>query len=168
MPVGEIHHVAVVVSDLERSADFYERLLGYRRTLRLAVGGEATERSLGLPSGLAGRSLYLQGPSRIGQLELIVWDGPAGGQVRTEPLATGPFLISFEVADEAEIQQIYERAQGLGAHAPNPPDTVHLAGYGDVTALVVRDPDGTMLEFVALPTPEQVKRLRGSQRAVAS
>lgn len=165
MPVSEIHHIAVVVSDLDRSAAFYERLLGYRRTLRLAVGGEITERSLGLPSGLSGRSLYLQGPTRVGQLELIVWDVPAGGQVRTEPLATGPFLISFQVDNAEEVHEVYQRALDLGADAPNEPDTVHLAGYGDVTALVVRDPDGTMLEFVALPTPEQVKHLRAKAAA---
>jgi catechol 2,3-dioxygenase-like lactoylglutathione lyase family enzyme len=160
MRVSEVHHVAIVVSDLERSAAFYERLLGYRRTLRLNVGGAVTERALGLPPGLTGRSVYLQGPTRIGQLELIEWDVPAGDQVRTDPRQRGPLLISFEVPSADDITRIYERARELGATPENPPETVHLAGYGDVTAVIVRDPDGTMLEFVALPTPEQVRALR--------
>ena len=47
MPVSEVHHVAVTVSDVERSADFYEKALGYTRTLRSDVEAEDVLRAMG-------------------------------------------------------------------------------------------------------------------------
>lgn len=43
MSVSEIHHVAIPVTNVERSVAFYEHVLGYRPTLRMNLGGEELE-----------------------------------------------------------------------------------------------------------------------------
>lgn len=159
MPVSEIHHVAMIVSDLERSAAFYERALGYRRTLAAPVGGEGLARSLGLPAGTSGRIQYLQGPSQLGQLELIEWDGDAGAQPRRSHRDLGPLLLSFQVGVE-EIGDLHARFVELGADCIEPPMRLRLDNYGYIHAFAARDPDGNLLEFVALPSREDVEAFR--------
>lgn len=159
MPVSEIHHVAMIVSDLERSTAFYEEGLGWRRTLSASVSGDDFELSLGLPGGASARVQYLQGPSQIGQLELIQWDQPHEGQQRTSPFQLGPLLLSFQVP-QGEIEPIYERFKALKAECIARPLRVRLENYGYITAFAIRDPDGILIEFVALPTREEILAFR--------
>ena len=162
MGVSEIHHVAMIVSDLERSTAFYEQGLGWRRTLSASVEGDDFELSLGLPKGASARVQYLQGPSQIGQLELIQWDQPHDGQQRTTPFQLGPLLLSFQVPLD-EVQEIYERFRALDAECIAEPLRVRLENYGYITAFAIRDPDGIMTEFVALPSREDILAFRAGE-----
>ncbi|GAA3941067.1 hypothetical protein GCM10023085_23220 [Actinomadura viridis] len=164
MPVSEVHHVAMTVSDLDRAAAFYEKALGYRRTLRTDVGGAAIEESLGLPEGTTGRVQYLQGPSRVGQLELIEWNGPKRRTATAGHLELGTFLLSFQVPHD-EIGEVYERLRGLGAECVAPPRRSVLENYGPIMAFAARDPDGNLLEFVSLPSRAEVLAFRAGEGA---
>jgi lactoylglutathione lyase len=155
MPVSEVHHVAVTVSDVDRAAEFYEKALGYRRTLRAEVGGAGIEVSLGLPTGTTGRVQYLQGPSQIGQLELIEWNGSPVRTATGGHLELGTFLLSFAVPLD-EMDELHERLVGLGAQCLSRPNRVLLDNYGHITAFAARDLDGNLLEFVALPSREEI------------
>ncbi|WP_432906705.1 VOC family protein [Micromonospora matsumotoense] len=162
MPVSEVHHVAMTVSDVDRAADFYERALGYRRTLRTDVGGPGIEVSLGLPAGTTGRVQYLQGPSRVGQLELIEWNGVKTRTATAGHLELGTFLLSFEVPLD-ELDDLHQRLTELGAECLSAPNRVLLDNYGYITAFAARDLDGNLLEFVSLPSREEIlARRRGS------
>ncbi|WP_328346008.1 VOC family protein [Micromonospora sp. NBC_00421] len=162
MPVSEVHHVAMTVSDVDRAADFYERALGYRRTLRTDVGGPGIEVSLGLPAGTTGRVQYLQGPSRVGQLELIEWNGVKTRTATAGHLELGTFLLSFEVPLD-ELDALHRRLTDLGAECLSAPNRVLLDNYGYITAFAARDLDGNLLEFVSLPSREEIlARRRGS------
>jgi catechol 2,3-dioxygenase-like lactoylglutathione lyase family enzyme len=164
MPVSEVHHVAMTVSDVDRAADFYEKALGYRRTLRSDVGGPAIEASLGLPAGTTGRVQYLQGPSQIGQLELIEWNGTTTRSATGGHLELGPFLLSFQVPLE-EMDELYRRMVDLGAQCLSEPNRVLLENYGYLTAFAARDLDGNLLEFVALPSREEILAFRRGEGA---
>jgi catechol 2,3-dioxygenase-like lactoylglutathione lyase family enzyme len=165
MPVSEIHHIPMIVSDIERSAAFYEQGLGWRRTLSSTASGPDFEKSLGLPPGTSARVQYLQGPSQIGQIELIQWDQPHEGQQRRSPFQLGPLLLSFQVPQD-EIQELYERFLAMGAECIAEPLRMRLENYGYLTAFAIRDPDGIMSEFVALPTREQILAFReGNEEA---
>jgi catechol 2,3-dioxygenase-like lactoylglutathione lyase family enzyme len=159
MPVSEVHHVAMTVSDVDRAADFYEKALGYRRTLRSDVGGPGIEVSLGLPEGTTGKVQYLQGPSQIGQLELIEWNGEKTRTATAGHLELGTFLLSFQVPVE-EMDELYDRVDALGAQCLTRPNRVLLENYGYITAFACRDLDGNLLEFVALPTRAEIMRYR--------
>ncbi len=134
MPVSEVHHVAITVADLERSASFYESALGYTRTLRSDVGGPEMEESLRLPRGTTGRVQYLQGPTRVGQLELIEWNGETTRSPNAGHLELGTFLLSFEIPLE-ELPELFERVTGMGGEVLSPPNRVLLDNYGYIHAL---------------------------------
>ncbi|MET7422769.1 VOC family protein [Dactylosporangium sp. NPDC005555] len=159
MPVSEVHHVAMTVSDVDRAADFYEKALGYRRTLRSDVGGPGIEVSLGLPAGTTGKVQYMQGPSKIGQLELIEWSGTKTRTATAGHLELGTFLLSFEVPVE-EIGDLHRRMTELGAECLGEPNRVLLDNYGYITAFAARDLDGNLLEFVSLPSREEILAYR--------
>lgn len=159
MPVSEVHHVAMTVSDVDKAADFYEKALGYRKTLRSDVAGPGIEVSLGLPEGTTGKVQYLQGPSQIGQLELIEWNGEKRRTATAGHLELGTFLLSFQVPVE-EMDELHDRVSSLGAECLTRPNRVLLENYGYITAFACRDLDGNLLEFVALPTREEILKYR--------
>lgn len=159
MPVSEVHHVAITVSDVDRAADFYEKALGWTKTLRADVGGAGIERSLGLPPGTTGRVQYLQGPTRLGQLELIEWSGVKKRTATAGHLELGTFLLSFQVPLD-EIEEVHRRFLDLGAEVLGPPSRSLLQNYGHITAFAARDLDGNLLELVSLPTREEILAFR--------
>lgn len=163
MPVSEVHHVAITVSDVEKAADFYEAALGYTKTLRSDVGGPGIEGPLGLPRGTTGKVQYLQGPSQVGQLELIEWAGEKRRTATAGHLELGPFLLSFQVPVE-EIAEVHQRFVDLGAEVLGEPTRVLLENYGYLTAFAARDLDGNLLELVSLPTRDEVLAFRAGQR----
>jgi catechol 2,3-dioxygenase-like lactoylglutathione lyase family enzyme len=153
MPIGEVHHVALGVRDLARSIAFYRDLLGFKVSLEIrADDPEANARLLETPPGARMRSAMLRkASSTVGQLELIEFDPPrADARPPARAGDRGPFLLSFEVSGE-ELDAIHARLEAHGVRCHGKPEAVDIAGYGRIGSLVVRDPDGVMLEFVALP-----------------
>ena len=159
MKLSEIHHLAVGVADLERSLEFYEGVLGLRCTLRMPVGGADAEQLLGLAPGTTGRSAYVQGPRRIGQLELIEW-APRRPREATRGGETGPFLIAFELL-EGELEECRQRLEQRGIEFVGPQVSI-VENYGPIEAIVTTDPDGTMVELLRLPSDEEVRAFRAS------
>jgi catechol 2,3-dioxygenase-like lactoylglutathione lyase family enzyme len=158
--VGEIHHVALSVRDLEKSMEFYRDGLGLRKTLDMPVGNPTTWKTLRLPEGTTGRSVFLQGPTRIGQIELIQWDLPVpADSAPKRPGNPGICSLSFG-ASHADIHAVYERLIGMGVECYSEPTTNILTNYGPVTLFFALDPDGNDVEVIALPTDEEVKAFR--------
>jgi lactoylglutathione lyase len=162
MKVSELHHIAISVSDLDRSLHFYTRLLGLRQTLTMPVGGPATEAGLRLRPGTTGRSAYVQGPTRVGQLELIEWhDHGRGPTTPRRPGAPGPFLLAFELL-EGDMRSAHERLLGAGVECWTEPRRSLVENYGTIEMLVCEDPDGLMIELLRLPSDEEVRRYRNA------
>lgn len=163
--VGEIHHVAVNVRDLEASIPFYRDGLGLRKTLDMPVGNPTTWRTMALPEGTTGRSVFMQGPTRLGQLELLQWDLPVPADTRPKRAGDpGPCVLSFSVS-HAEIHEVYDRLQAMNVTCYTEPTTNTLTNYGDVTLFFCEDPDGNQVEVIALPSYEEVKAFRAATMA---
>lgn len=159
--VSEIHHVAVSVRDLERSIPFYRDGVGLRKTLDMRVGNDTMPQRLRVPVGTTGRAVYFQGPTRIGQVELIQWDVPATpAQWRPKrPGDPGVFSLSFHV-EKQEMFEIYRRLLDMGVDCYHPPAVSVLENYGPVSMFMCEDPDGIQVEFINLPNREEILAFR--------
>lgn len=157
---GEIHHLTVGVSDIERSLVFYVEGLGLRKTLDTHVSGESFERLLRLPVGSTARTVFLQGPSRVGQIELVEWSTSIEGQTPARRAGRlGYTVVSFSLTQET-FPQVYRQLKSVGALFWNEPEKTMLRGYGEIEACIVEDPDGNMIELVRLPSDSEVRKFR--------
>lgn len=127
-PIRGVHHMKVPVSDLQRSRDWYERVLG------LSVGREFTDDD-GVVRGVAGG---LVDPARRTVLTLALRVDPAhsSGTGGFDPLslAVGSF-------DDLAAWQRHLSVEGV--------DTATIAEGDEVRAIAVRDPDQVEIRLFA-------------------
>jgi len=136
------HHVALAVSDMERSLAFYRDLLGMEVTLDGRLAGPGLDRVLGL-EGVDTRRVWL---AAFGiTLELFEFASPRGK----------PFPPDFRVCDGGythlgfqveNIQGLYENLAAKGVSFISPPTQIREGAVG----CYLRDPDGMVLSFVEL------------------
>lgn len=165
MSISEIHHVALAVSDMERSIAFYRDILGFRKTLDMPLGSPSLERLLRMRPGTTGRSVILQqGMSLVGEVELVQFSpAPTTPTPAKGAGGLGAFLLSFEVRDE-ELDAVYNRLQEKGIACYSEPQSVELKDYGSMRAIVFEDPDGQMIELIQLPSADEIRRTRGTHK----
>ena len=147
MAVLGISHVAVGVSDMDRSLVFYRDIVGLRVTLDTVEGAFT-----GDPAGNRRRAVYLRtedGPHAF----FVVLDQ----QLDREPFGTPPRILqlgthhfSFWVDD---LEATFERLVGEGFRSvlrPTAADAVaygEAAGSGRVLTAIVKDPDGNPVQL---------------------
>jgi catechol 2,3-dioxygenase-like lactoylglutathione lyase family enzyme len=168
--IGGIEYVAVGVSDIERSMDFYSRVLGYDDVL-YTYEGTAPEwttfygQSKKLKRALLQRSTEPRGLFRHflrgGMVELIevqnssrrhCFDGRKWGDV-------GVMELCFDVDD---ISETLKQIEKMGIPIAVPPHSQDMGLKTHATFAYIRDPDGSLLEFAdikRLPVPYFVIRL---------
>jgi hypothetical protein len=59
-----------------------------------------------------------------------------------------------------ELEELHDRLAELGAECISRPNRVLLQNYGYIQAFAAYDPDGNLLEFVSLPTAEEIREFR--------
>jgi catechol 2,3-dioxygenase-like lactoylglutathione lyase family enzyme len=128
-------HAAILVSNLERSAQFYERAVGWEREF----GGDFDE-SLGRANGYGGPGRILMGKMGGVPLELVEMQVPL--EPKQRPRHFGIFMCSVMVRD---LEPVRARLK-----AENIPITRELE-VGRSYLLVVTDPDGQELGIIAIP-----------------
>lgn len=162
MAISEIHHVAINVSDLERSVAFYRDALGLHKILDMKANQPANARMLRLPQkGFNIRSIMMaQGSSTVGEIELMqvepMTDKPTPPK---RPDDLGMWIVSFEVKDEP-LADVVKRLREMGVNFFSDIVEIDLDGYAPMKAVIFEDPDGNLLELVQLPTREEYLRLK--------
>jgi catechol 2,3-dioxygenase-like lactoylglutathione lyase family enzyme len=133
MPARGINHVDLTVGDIDRSIDFYQRLLG--------------------PLGFTEFDRY---PSYRGTEEVVYFRfgeqylglRPAdGGEHRYYDV--GIEHLAFFVDTRAEVDEAYQRAVEIGATVHHPPELDR--DIDDYYGLFVFDPDGMRVEVACAP-----------------
>ncbi len=149
--IQSLHHIGVVVQDMERSLAFYRDVLG--ATVALDISTDLAEFGNGV--GIAGaraRIVFLQIPGMSSQLELLQYASPAGKRVAGESSGNvlGRIHAALQVGD---IKRAYENLRAKGVEFVSKPSIFPAADpvLGGVGFCYFRDPDGALLELIQLP-----------------
>lgn len=161
MPVGPVHHVSLSVTDLERSVHFYSEVLGMRVTMRATISDDEHDAYLRLPSGTVGKVALLQVGPPVGAVQLIEWSNGQTPSPPKRPGDPGVFLLAFELNEE-DIDQMLHRLKEHGVTPWTTPVESNIRDYGRIRTVIVEDPDGNMIEFLELPSREEIERNRKS------
>ena len=136
--LGALHHVAVTVSDVDASAQWYERVLGLQRLPAPMPhhGDESPGFALLLLEPSAGWAIGVHHHERHSK------------EVADET-RTGMDHIGLAVPERRDLDEWVTRLDALGVSHSGVTDTTDPIPY---SALVFRDPDNIQLEFVHLPS----------------
>ncbi|HTT77719.1 MAG TPA: VOC family protein [Candidatus Binataceae bacterium] len=142
MARGSIHHLALTVSDLARSAEFYDKVLGFLGYVRDEVP-EVTQQAM--------------------KTRLLAWASP-NGAVTMRPAkgesahkthdrnAPGLNHLALAAESRAGVERMYDLLKEMGAQILDAPaEYSYFPGY---YAVYFTDPDGLKLEFVYCPQPQ--------------
>jgi lactoylglutathione lyase len=139
--VTVVNHVGLCVTDLDRSRRFYEQVFGFAPRNELAVPDAPASRLLGVPEPVGLTAVYLVRDGFV--LELLHFDrdgnDPRRARSFTEP---GLTHLSFTVPDLPAARAAVLAAGGEVL------DGTDVGGR----AVMVRDPDGQLLELLAADT----------------
>lgn len=128
----EYSHAAILVSDIERSAHFYERAVGWEREF-----GGSYDESLGMANGYGGSGRILMGKMGGVRLQLVQMQVPL--EPKRRPNHFGIFLCSVSVKDLAPVRTRL-KAEDIAITRELDVGRVHL--------LVVTDPDGQEIGII--------------------
>lgn len=147
--IRAVDHINIVVSNLQRSVDFYTQLLGFNILRQAHLEGKWIDRIVGL-SGVSADVVYIIAPDGEPRIELLSYISPRGAALplNSLPNTMGLRHIAFRVHD---IHTFYTRLQKANVQLVGEPVTVptdvikHDAGQK--TLLYFSDPDGVILEL---------------------
>ena len=137
IPTGDIHHLRLTVTDLERSREFYTGLLGF--------GIAAESPPPDDPSAAEVFKILFGGIVMIrGNLLMGLWPMAPQGD-RFDPDRVGLDHLSFGVFGRDDLEQA---ARLFDEHGVPHGEITTLAGFG-IDVLPFEDPDGVQLELTA-------------------
>ena len=156
----KIDHVAIMVSDLEKSLHFYRDLLGLEVVSPEEHNGGPISQMTALPK-VHMREYRLRAPGGINghtrnegpgfTFDLIQWLNPLSPRQRFPIHHVPSAHICFGVEN---VPATYERLKAAAVEFVSPP--VRFSGEGEWHVLFFYDPDGNLLELNEIDTGSQV------------
>ena len=125
MKMETVNHIALVVRNAEKSADFYQRYCGME-VIHSRKDGDLSVKWVRLPQQKDGFMLVL--------LETLAEVNASGGTMDH---------IGIYVTDRSEVDAIAERAKSEGILVDGPVYAGQIVGY----YCMIQDPDGNLVEF---------------------
>jgi catechol 2,3-dioxygenase-like lactoylglutathione lyase family enzyme len=137
IPVGEIHHLRLTVTDIKRSREFYTGLLGFQVAVESPPPGDPAE---------AETFKVLFGGVVMSRGNLILGLRPmAPDSDRFDPDRVGLDHLSFGVPSRADLE---EAVRLFDEHGVTHGKITRLPSFA-IDVLSFEDPDGMQLEFTA-------------------
>ena len=137
IPTGEIHHLRLTVTDIERSRQFYTSLLGFEVAVESPPPGDPSAAEVF--KVLFGGVVMIRGNLLMGLRPMA----PPGD--RFDPDSVGLDHLSFGVASHEDLEQAVRLFDEQGvAHG----EITRLPSFG-IDVLSFEDPDGVQLELTA-------------------
>jgi catechol 2,3-dioxygenase-like lactoylglutathione lyase family enzyme len=143
-------HTGITVSNLERSLEFWQNVLGFEFSHRAHQTGEMAAEI----TGVAGAEIKLAVVKAPGghKIELLEYLAPPDRKhVDLRPCDVGSIHVAFTVDNLGTIQS---KIAASGWKAAGKPQTLKTGPNAGKRVVYVRDPDGTTIEFMQ-PTAEK-------------
>lgn len=138
MPIMRLNHAVLYVRDADRSAGFYERVLGFRR----------------LPVDLPG-AVFMQAEGSRNDHDLGLFSiGDEANASDAGRSTVGLYHLAWEVDTLAELRRIAQALNAAGA-------LVGASDHGTTKALYGKDPDGIEFEVSWLVPANQLSLEEG-------
>jgi len=137
IPAGDIHHLRLTVTDVQRSREFYTSLLGFEVAAESPPDDDPSAAEV--YKILFGGVVMIRGNLIMGLRPLA----PAGD--RFDPDRVGLDHLSFGVPSREDLEQAIYLFDELGVEHGA---ITRLAGFG-IDVLPFEDPDGIQLELTA-------------------
>jgi glyoxylase I family protein len=136
---GSISHLALTASDLVRSTEFFDKVLGFMGYTRVEVREENQQ---------------------LMKTRLNAWASPNGSvtlrpakgdsaRKRHDRDAPGLNHIAFNADDRADVERMHSLLREMGAQILDPP--AEYPYFREYFAVYFADPDGVKFEFVHWP-----------------
>jgi catechol 2,3-dioxygenase-like lactoylglutathione lyase family enzyme len=137
-------HTSFTVSNLERSLDFYQNLLGFELLdLRPAITNQYFRDIIGFPDAVVkGATLAIPGTAH--QLELFEYVHPRGVPADIRTNNPGSSHVSYLVED---LKGLYATLKAQGVQFRSPPIDLDEGPNKGGVALYMLDPDGITIEL---------------------
>ena len=145
--VNILDHVAVTVSDMDRSLAFYCDLLGLKEVERHHLEGETISKMAGKPDVIM-EVVRLEAPETPGVLlDLQQYVAPEG---KVSDAQLGDVAQSHFCFGVPDVWAAYKDLSGKGVEFVSEPVSFDLE-WGIVYVVFFKDPDGFILELMQVP-----------------
>jgi catechol 2,3-dioxygenase-like lactoylglutathione lyase family enzyme len=141
-------HTGITVSNLERSLDFWQNVLGFEFSHSAHQSGAMAEQITGVKDAeLTLAVLKTPGGHKI---ELLEYHAPPDRKhVALRPCDVGSVHVAFTVDN---LDTILSKIAASGWKAAGEPQTLTVGPNAGKRVVYVRDPDGTTIEFMQAPS----------------
>ena len=149
--INILDHVAVTVSDMERSLAFYCDLLGLKEVERHHLEGETISKMAGKPDVIM-EVVRLEAPETPGVLlDLQQYVTPEG---RVSEAQLGDVAHSHFCFGVPDVWEAYKDLTSKGVEFVSEPVSFDLE-WGIVYVVFFKDPDGFILELMQVPVEKK-------------
>lgn len=140
-------HTGITVSDLERSLDFWQNVLGFKLSHRAHQTGELASEITGVPGAEISLAV-LKAPGH--KIELLKYHHPPDRKNKGDlrPCDVGSAHVALTVDD---LDAVLNTIVASGWKAAGKPQTLQSGPNAGKRVVYVRDPDGTTIEFMQPP-----------------
>ncbi|CAB4923260.1 unannotated protein [freshwater metagenome] len=140
---GAVQHTGLTVSNLERSVDFYTRILGCTLIMSQEKTGGYLAEIVGYP-GASVKMAHLSDPAGHHVIELFEYVTPEILPTQLEPRKIGNAHLCFMVSD---LDAIYSAIKDEGVTFISGPVEVDTGANAGGAGLYLKDPDGITMEL---------------------
>ena len=137
-----LYHVGLTVSNLDRSLDWYKRVLGLEAEFVASGSGPELSRAVGVPDTLLRFAMI---PLGNAYLELLEYTQPKGRPFDRTNGDIGSAHVCFDVP---EMQSAYTELTRRGAQFLSDPFPILGGPLDGCSFAYFRDPDGLCLEIL--------------------
>ncbi len=132
MPITGMNHAVLYVRDTRRTAEFYERLLGFHRVI----------------DDPRGAFVFMRAPASANHHDIAFFTvGPVGPSTAGRE-TVGLYHLAWEVPTLEELEQLRDRLVAEGAF-------VGASDHGANKSVYAKDPDGLEFEVMWLVPPDR-------------